>query len=200
MSGETIEPETKILAETERLVLRHWRKADLDQWLAHLNTSEVRRHLGGVETAEKVAEKFARLERAWAKDGFSFLAVDRREDGKFLGTCGIARIETASAPDELNGAIQIGWQLRADCWGQGFATEAAKVVLAMAFGEFGLTAVYAQTSDKNIASWRVMERLKMTRRADLDYDDPDYLPEENPTMVYAITREEWQVGQTGSAQ
>ena len=188
------------VVETERLVLRRWREGDLDQWIAHLNTPEVRAHLGGVVSPEKVAEKFARVERGWADDGFSFLAVDRCEDGEFLGTCGIARIKTECAPPELKGAVQIGWQLRSDWWGQGFATEAAEAVLAMAFDEFDLLAVYAQTSERNTASWRVMQRLGMTRRVDLDYDDPDYSPEENPTMVYGMTRSEWQARQAGAGQ
>jgi hypothetical protein len=37
-----------------------------------------------------------------------------------------------------------------------------------------------------------MERLGMQRRSDLDYDDPDYPDEDNPTMVWSITREAWQ--------
>lgn len=184
-----------VVIETERLALRHWREDDLDLWLAHLNTPEVRAYLGGVETAEKVAEKFAKLERAWAEDGFSFLAVERREDGELLGTCGIARIDTECAPPELRGAIQIGWQLRADCWGQGYGTEAAAAVLEMAFERFGLEIVYGQTSERNVPSWRLMERVGMRRLADLDYPDPDYPPEDNPTMVYGLAREDWRTEQ-----
>ncbi len=65
--------------------------------------------------------------------GFSFLAVVLRPCGTFLGTCGLARIEADCAPDALRGAIQIGWQLRADHWGQGYALEAARAVIDMAF-------------------------------------------------------------------
>ena len=65
----------------------------------------------------------------------------------------------------------------------------------LAFERFDLVQVYAQTSERNAASWGLMERLGMKRRADLDYPDPEYPPEDNPTMVYAITRDEWQAQQ-----
>lgn len=181
----------EIILETPRLALRRWKPSDLALWDEHLNTPEVKAFLGGVQTSEELAERFAKVEQAWDRDGFSFLAVERREDRVFLGTCGIARIETACAPDDVRGAIQIGWQFRADSWGQGYATEAAEAVLDMAFGQLDLPVVIAQTSEDNRGSWRVMEKLGMTRRAELDYDDPDYPPANNPTMVWSIGRREW---------
>ena len=183
------------ILETLRLVLRRWQEGDLEAWLTHLNTPQVRAYLGGVDTADKVAEKFAKLETGWDTEGFSFLAVDRRDDGAFVGTCGMARIKTECAPDPLRGAVQIGWQFRADCWGRGYATEAAQAVLAMAFVRHDLPRVYAQTSQRNRASWRVMERLGMTRLAALDYPDTDYPPEDNPTMVYGLERAAWRATQ-----
>ncbi|OYW47169.1 MAG: hypothetical protein B7Z33_02115 [Sphingomonadales bacterium 12-68-11] len=186
----------EVIVETARLVLRRWRDHDFAPWLEHLNTPQVKAFLGGVQPLETMAERFAKLERAWDVAGYSFLAVERCEDRAFLGACGIGRIETASAPDGLRGEVEIGWQLRADCWGQGYATEAARAVLAMAFERFAFPTVFAQTSENNRASWRVMERLGMARRADLDYPDPDYPPQDNPTMVYALPRADWEARQT----
>ena len=177
---------------TSRLHLRRWREDDLQPWLEHLNTPQVKHYLGGVQPVEQAAERFALMRDEWDRTGYSFLAVELRADGRFLGTCGLARIETASAPPELAGAIQIGWQLRADAWGHGFATEAARAMLGYAFGRLGVALVFAQTSERNGPSWQVMQRLGMGRRAELDYDDPDYPPEDNPTMVWSIAREQWE--------
>jgi len=188
-----------VIARTERLILRRWAPGDLDLWLAHLNTADVRAYLGGVQPVDKVAEKFATLEQSWEDNGFSFLAVELREGGTFLGTCGIGRIVTECAPDDLRDAVQIGWQFRADQWGQGYATEAARAVLAFGFEQAGLDIIYSQTSSRNLASWGLMEKLGMKRRADLDYADPDYPPEDNPTIVYAIDREAWRA-QAGEAR
>ncbi len=189
----------EIVLETERLALRRWRAGDVDLWLEHLNTPEVKARLGGPQSPEVVAEKFARMEQAWADDGFAFLAVDRREDGLFVGTAGIGRIANAGAPDSLRNQVQIGWQLRRDCWGRGYASEAARAVLAWGFDGLGLPAIYAQTSESNPASWRIMEKLGMERLAALDYDAPDFPPEDNPTKVYGLTREAWAVAAKASA-
>ncbi|MBO9581653.1 MAG: GNAT family N-acetyltransferase [Sphingobium sp.] len=181
----------EVIATTDRLVLRRWEEGDVAAWLEHLNTPAVTEHLGGPRSLDEVTEKFAKMTRAWDEDGFSFLAMALRSCGTFLGTCGIARIATDAAPEELRGAVQIGWQLRADQWGRGLATEAARAMAGIAFGLAGLDRLYSQTSLRNGASWRVMEKLGMSRRPDLDYDDPHFPAEDNPTIIYALAREDW---------
>jgi RimJ/RimL family protein N-acetyltransferase len=178
----------EIVAETERLVLRRERPGDLEVWLKHMNTPEVMKMTGGVQAPDKVAESFAKM----AADGllsFYFLAL--KSDGMLIGKAGLAPIETPVAPEELRGAVQVGWTLRADCWGQGYAREAAQAALSLAFERLALPRVYAQTSQRNTPSWGLMERLGMARRAELDYPDPDYPPEDNPTMVYSLDRDAW---------
>ena len=177
--------------ETERLILRRFREADLGPWLAHLNTPEVRAHLGGVVPEDEMTAKFARQKAAWDDGKGGWLAIERKSDGEFLGYCGFGPITTEVAPEELRGTTEIGWTLRADCWGQGYATEAARAVVAKAF-DTGLALICSQTSEANRGSWRVMERLGMERAEALDYDDPAYPPEENPTKVYRLTREAWE--------
>jgi RimJ/RimL family protein N-acetyltransferase len=182
---------TGIVIETERMVLRHWAPGDVELWMTHLNTPAVRACLGGVDTREAVDEKFSKLAGGWEREGFSFLAVDLKACGTFLGTCGIARIESDCAPEELRGAVQIGWQLREDHWGQGYGLESARAMLAFGFEQAGLDMIYSQTSLRNRASWGLMEKLGLSRRADLDYVDPKYPPEDNPTIIYALAREDW---------
>jgi RimJ/RimL family protein N-acetyltransferase len=188
-----------IVAETERLVLRRELPGDLEVWLEHMNTPEVTEKVGGVQPPEKVAESFAKM-AADAGDGPSFYFLARKTDGALLGKAGLSRIETAVAPDELRGAVQVGWTLRADCWGRGYAREAAEAALSLAFERLGLPRVYAQTSERNTASWGLMERLGMERRADLDYPDADYPPQDNPTMVYALDAAEWRARATADAE
>jgi len=187
-----------IIAETERLVLRRELPGDLAVWLEHMNTPEVMKMVGGVQSPEAVAESFAKM--AAAADGllsFCFLAL--KVEGTLIGKCGLSRIETAVAPDELRGAVQAGWTLRADCWGRGYAREAAEAALVLAFERVGLSRIYAQTSQRNFASWRLMERLGMVRRADLDYPDADYPPEDNPTMVYQLDAADWRASRKALA-
>ena len=179
------------LFTTPRLALRQWREGDLALWLEHLNTPAVRRYICGVQSERKVAETFGQMRRGWDEDGFSFLAVERLADGVFVGTCGINRVYDEPALEPLASGLQIGWQIRADMWGQGYATEAARAFLPHAFGPLGLDTLWAQTSERNTGSWKVMQRLGMTRRAELDYSDPAYPPEDNPAMVWSLNRKDY---------
>jgi len=182
---------TRIVAETARLRLRTEADGDQAVWLAHMNVPMVMANLGGPQSDEQIAAKFARMEAGWAEDCFSFMLVERVADGMLIGHCGLSRIVTDCAPAALAGQVQIGWLLRPDCWGQGYAREAADAALAFAFDRMGMEMVYGQTSESNRASWSLMEKLGMTRRADLDYPDPDYPPQDNPTMVYELARTNW---------
>lgn len=186
-----------IVAETGRLVLRRELPGDLAVWLEHINTPQVMEKVGGVQSPDEVAASFAKM--AAAELPFVFVAL--KADGTLLGKCGFAPIETPVAPDALKGQVQIGWTLRADHWGHGYAREAAEAMLALGFARLGLTTVFAQTSERNDASWRLMERLGMRRRADLDYPDADYPPEDNPTMVYRLDAADWRArASTGTSR
>ena len=178
----------EIVAETERLVLRCEADGDQATWLAEINTPEVMEHLGGPQAPEKVAEAFAKMARPGE---FPWLLVARKADGLLLGKCGFSRIETAAAPVALQGQVQVGWTIRADCWREGYGSEAAAAALDLAFGRYGLARMFAQTSERNIASARLIESLGMERVPELDYVDPDYAPEDNPTVVFTIDRDRW---------
>lgn len=181
-----------VIAETARLVLRREQPGDFAVWLEHLNTPEVMGRIGGVQTPEKVAESFAKMAASNAEDELPFVFVALKTDGTLIGKCGLACIGETNAPDALKGQVQIGWSLRADCWGHGYAREAAEAMLRLAFGQIGLATVFGQTSESNAASWGLMKRLGMTRLAELDYFDPDYPPEDNPTMIWSLERAAWQ--------
>jgi RimJ/RimL family protein N-acetyltransferase len=178
------------IAETERLILRRELPGDLAVWLEHMNTPEVMAMVGGVQPPENVAESFARM--AAGEDPLAFYFIALKADGTLIGKAGLSPIETACAPEELQGAVQVGWTLRADFWGQGYAREAAEAALGIAFERLALPRVYAQTSERNTASWGLMKRLGMARRPDLDYPDPEYPPEDNPTFVWDLERVDWQ--------
>lgn len=189
-----------VIAQTERLVLRREAPGDLEFWLEHLNTPEVTAYLGGPRTPEEIAQKFEKIARSWEEHGFSFMMVTLKSSGALIGTSGIGLIDVEGAPDALRGAVQIGWTLRADHWGQGYAHEAAQAAMAFAFEKRGVETLYSQTSGSNRPSWRLMEKLGMQRRADLDYDDPKYPAADNPTIIYAIERAAWRAQAGGAAR
>jgi len=186
----------EIILETERLLLRKEAEGDQAVWRAHMNSEQVMARLGGPRTAAQIAESFVRKAEGWARYGYSFMMIERKADGMLIGQCGLAPIDTDAAPPALRGRPQIGWTLREDCWGQGYAMEAARAVLAWAFDRIDAPIVFSQTSESNAASWALMEKLGMERLEALDYADPDYPAADNPTKIYAMTRAAWRARPT----
>ena len=95
--------------------------------------------------------------------------------------------------EALHGEYEVGWRLREDAWGQGFAKEAAIASLDFAFDRFGASTVVALTVAGNVASLGLMKRLGMKRRADLDFVG-QFAPgsgESFETLVHRIDATDW---------
>lgn len=174
--------------ETQRLVLRDWREEDWPSFWTFTNTLPVMRWLGGVldETGQKAAQQ--RLLSYERDHGHTFWAVERKGDGDLLGFCGLKRSNQAGGPI---GMMEVGWRLREDAWGQGYAREAAAASLDLAFDRFGADEVIALTVEGNAPSWGLMIRLGMERREDLDFANSDFDPDSGTIMVYSIAADAW---------
>ena len=175
--------------ETARLVLRDWRDADWPVFWQATNTPAVMRWLGGVVDEATRTSVAARLLGYQQDYGHTFWVVERKDDGALLGFCGLKRSNQAGGPQ---GMMEVGWRLREDAWGQGYAKEAAAASLDLAFDRFGAEEVIALTVQGNTGSWGLMLRLGMERREDLDFDSPDFDPDNPRIIAHAVTREQWQ--------
>ena len=182
----------EVVAETERLGLREWREGDRDEFVRQLNTPAVMRWLGGVQDEATYSAAFDRLDGFQRDFGHTFWIVERRSDGALLGFCGLKRVNSPGG-EALHGEFEIGWRLREDAWGQGYAKEAAIASLDLAFGRFGAPHVVAITVPGNTDSQGLMKRLGMTRRPDLDFIDTrfDNPGELNPSIIYRIDAAHW---------
>jgi RimJ/RimL family protein N-acetyltransferase len=136
-----------------------------------------------------LGELESRLMAFQVEYGHTFWIVERKQDGEILGFCGLKR---ADAPNStITGEFEIGWRLREDAWGQGYAKEAATASLQAGFEHFGAGTIYAITVIGNAASWGLMTRLGMVRREDLDYPDSRFDPPLRDAIVYSIERDIW---------
>lgn len=145
--------------ETERLVVRGWHLADVDAFFDIYRRWEVARWLGStpraletLDEAEARVTRWAELNRAAEDEGR--WAVERREDGRVVGTVLLVRL-----PDG-DGEVEVGWHLHPDAWGHGYATEAARGALDWGFRR-GLEEALAVVRPGNTASAAVCRRLGM---------------------------------------
>ena len=176
------------MIETERLRLRSWRAADHSPFFEMCQSHAVMACLGGPATGEQIEAAIARIRACEDKNGFCFWAMERKEDGAFLGFCGLKVAQEADMA--VNGEIEIGWRLRQQDWGKGYAREAALACLRWAWANIDAPRVIAMTVPANRRSWGLMERIGMTRRPDLDFGHPLF-PENHPLnrhIVYGVDR------------
>lgn len=175
---------------TERLVLRPWREEDKPPFAAINADAEVMRYFPSTLSRAESDERVERFNAAILDNGFSFFAAEEQITGRLIGTIGISRV---SEPLPVAPAVEIGWRLAAEVWRRGYATEGARACLQFAFDELRLPEVIAMTAAGNVASRRVMEKIRMVRNAGQDFDHPMIEPGHplRRHVVYRIKRGDW---------
>ncbi|MEV7143632.1 GNAT family N-acetyltransferase [Streptomyces tauricus] len=161
------------MIETERLLLRPLRGADLDAFVELHADPQVNRFVGAY-SAPQARERLAEIERQWDERGHGLCAIELKSSGAFVGRSGLQYLEQF-------GEVELGWTLRAGHWGRGYATEAARACLDWGFATLDDEYFTALIRPGNDASVKVAERLGFSpRREDL--------LKGSPVTVYAVDR------------
>jgi len=181
--------------ETDRLIVRPFRKADLDDLADIHGRPEVARYLywearslDEVRTvlASKITQAVLR------EDGRRLtLAVELPELRRLVGEVTLAWLSREHRQGE------IGFILHPDFQGRGIATEAAQVVLRLGFEGLDLHRIIGRCDARNLGSARVMERLGMRREAHF-VESEIFKGEWGDELLYAILQEEWVRSRAGA--
>jgi RimJ/RimL family protein N-acetyltransferase len=175
--------------ETERLRLRGWRESDREPWAAMNADPEVRRFFPGLLNRAESDQAVDRYLALFAECGYGLWAVEVKATGEFAGFVGL---HPADDNFPVAPAMEIGWRLAKPHWGQGYAPEAARAVLAFAFGTAGFTELVSFTTVTNLPSRRVMAKIGMTYDPADDFDSPKAARWwGTPHVVYRLTAERY---------
>jgi RimJ/RimL family protein N-acetyltransferase len=176
---------------TERLLLRQWTEADREPFAALNADPAVMEHFPALMTRADSDGLIDRLAADLDRRGFGLWALEVLDTGRFIGFTGLS---VPSFDAHFTPAVEIGWRLSKDAWGNGYATEAARASLAYAFGPAGLAEVVSFTATTNKPSQRVMERIGMTHDEADDFDHPrlerGHRLERH--VLYRINRARWE--------
>jgi RimJ/RimL family protein N-acetyltransferase len=174
--------------ETERLVLRPFEAGDLDALYAIQSDEESARWLyNEPRTLGETQDLLARLvagDRYSAEGDWLTAAVIKRETGQFVGDV------TMQWVSELHRTGEIGFIFDRAYQGRGYATEAARALLAFGFDGMGFHRVIGRTEARNTASARVLEKLGMRLEAHL-VENEWVKNEWQSELVYAMLEHEW---------
>ena len=171
--------------ETDRLLLRRYTFDDVDdivELVSHPSVAAV-----GAQLKASAADAKEHIELQNALEPFELdkcfdLGIELKGERKIIGFVGMIRKDDHQA--------EVGWALHVGYRGKGYATEAARALIAYGFEKLRLHRIYADASSENLPSFNVMERLGMKREARLrqaQLRDGKWVD----ILVYAILAEEW---------
>ena len=157
--------------ETERLLLREFRKNDLDAHAAMLGDEQVMRYIGGKPIGRE--DSWRRLLSGvgmWSLMGMGPWAVELKADGRMVGHCGFFQFNRDMEPSII-GEPEMGWIFDRTVHGQGIALEACSAALAWADREIAAPSYPAIIDVENVASMKLAEKLGFVRQPDAVYRD-----------------------------
>jgi RimJ/RimL family protein N-acetyltransferase len=183
------------VVQTARLTLKRFTADDADLLIELDSDPAVMRYLtgGAPEVApEVVRERYipsilAGYERWNGK--FGLFAAHENDSGAFIGWFCL-RPEPDGPLDE----VELGYRLRQDAWGKGYATEVSQALLAKAFTELDVRLVWGETMCVNLPSQKVMEKAGMTMAKSVPTPDDMLGVEESELggLRYEIAKAQWE--------
>lgn len=176
-----------IYIETPRLLLRDWTAEDILPFADINSHPQVMKYFLKSLTEEESLDFYNRIRDEFSQYGYGLYAVEKKEDGAFIGYTGFHNIpfDVDFAP-----AVEIGWRIRYDDWNKGYATEAAKACLLYAKKHHLFKTIWSFTSLSNKSSERVMQKIGMKKEKEFPHPA---VPDNHPLkkhVLYKILLEE----------
>jgi aminoglycoside 6'-N-acetyltransferase len=171
---------------TDRLLLRTHQPDDVESLLAYYSDPEVCRYIPWEPwSSELAAEQMAkRLQRTGIDGSTTALGLVVERAGQVIGDVGVW------CADDTRLRGEVGWAFHPSVAGQGYATEAVRALVDIAFTGYGMRRVFAHVDSRNTASIRLCERIGMTKEAHLREDDW-FKGEWTDLLVYGLLAAEW---------
>lgn len=151
----------RIPAPTSRLTFHQMTTNSLDDMTALLCDPDVMRYYSGPKTREQAQAWIDWNQRLYQEKGFGLWVITHRETDEFIGDCGLT-------PQEIEGTIdiEVGYHVRTDRQGQGYATEAATACRDHARDVLGTKRLIAIVHPDNTPSQRVAEKAGLSFERD----------------------------------
>jgi RimJ/RimL family protein N-acetyltransferase len=159
------------LLETERLILRQYRRDDFAPHYAIVSDPEVMRHFSGPTISkEDCWRRISASVGSWSLMGFGGWAVVRKADEALVGTVGLFNAWRTLEP-EFGDEPEMGWIFDTEVHGQGIAGEACQAAVDWAEANLHPTPIWAIIAPTNEPSFRLAGRLGFERVGETLYNE-----------------------------
>lgn len=209
-----------VVRVTERLRLEPITDAHAEDYLVVFGDDAIAQWYGGKPTREEAQHAVDEAERIWNTIGFHKWLVYDREGGQVVGRGGLSAMRLHAYDDAIRSSLpaqpwadeqlddndvdplarrwaEIGWALRGEYWGRGYATEVGRCGLQVAFEELGMQAVVSFTERHNRHSRAVMERIGMRYAGEFVgsglIEGRGGIHAEAPFSLYVALRDTWRL-------
>jgi len=174
--------------ETQRLLLRHWEKSDLEAFILMNANADVMRYFPDILNAEETKSFYDSIQQGFSEYGYGLYAVEKKGNGCFMGFIGFhwARFDADFCP-----CVEIGWRLDNRYWGKGYATEGAKACLEYGFEKLAFDEVVSFTAVENMPSQRVMQKIGMQFEGYFDHPKVTVGNPLRPHVLYRINKDNY---------
>ncbi len=166
--------------ETSRLRLRRFHASDVDAIFAIIGDDVAMQYYPKTFNRSDAVQWIERNLRRYRQNGYGLFAVTLKDNVEVIGDCGIIKQDI-----EGEEQVEVGYHFRRDQWGNGYATEAARACMGLAFHVFGADKVISLIRPENLPSQRVAERNGMKLERQVTHYGL-------PHLVYAMGREEFE--------
>ena len=164
--------------ETQRLILRPLTLDDVDALAALYADPDVMRFFEGTRSWETTRQRIEEIIEQYAHTGVDFLATIYKENGAFIGRCGLLWQNIDGMQE-----VEVAYMLAKSYWGRGLGIEAAQAIKEHGFRDFGFRRLISIIDPGNIASIRVAEKNGMRYERDIDFEG-------HVCRMYAIHQDE----------
>ncbi|HKR69955.1 MAG TPA: GNAT family N-acetyltransferase [Streptosporangiaceae bacterium] len=172
---------------TDRLLMRRWLDSDREPFAALNGDPETMTYFPATMTRAASDALVEVIEARFERQGYGLWALEVAETGQFIGFTGLNPM-----PDDVPGAggVEVGWRLAKYAWHFGYATEAAKAALDVAFRGVGLSEIWSMTAVLNEPSQAVMRRIGLSEVARFDHPRIEVGDPLRPHVTYHLSRPE----------
>jgi RimJ/RimL family protein N-acetyltransferase len=172
---------------SERLGFRNWTKEDLTEFAIINADLEVMEYFPRALTKNETSDFIDRLRIQYEKNGYNYYATEILETGELIGFIGFSHqdYETDFTP-----ATDIGWRLKKNSWGNGYATEGAKRCLDYGFNELNLVKIISTCTEKNTKSENIMKKIGMKKLGEFSHPKLKDYPEFEKCICYVIHKKD----------
>lgn len=156
----------KYIFTSQRLGFRNWESTDIEEMFQINADKGVMEFFPGIATKEQTIDFIERMKNQFAHKGFCYFAVDKLENGEFIGFIGLSE-QTYEA--EFTPCIDIGWRIKRNEWNKGFATEGAKRCLDYALNDLKIKEIYSIAPKINTKSEHIMTKIGLKKQYEFEH-------------------------------